>query len=262
MTALKENDLVSIFNQLPLDNFFRSLLLIQKRNNQAIYDPDQITEHHILRFYAFATVILKILHKGLQTHNQLRYNQFSKRLCRFIRHIVQYATDQWEIFLKRNILNDPAMLKRLQTEYDAFFLRAVYYLYSSQKSRTWQFLAIVPYEIVSSETIWKIFYFLHDSANEAETFLNPFDDTDYASKVFDVNLRSAFEENLVSLEDGECYYLLNTFANMALARGVEDMEFIKVAAMDLLQVIKKCFPDILSESINLSQKSSNYKINY
>lgn len=60
------------------------------------------------------------------------------------------------------------MLKRLEVEYDAFFLRATHYLYCSQKMGAWQFLAVVPYHVVSIKTLWRIFYLLHENDTEAE----------------------------------------------------------------------------------------------
>nr|XP_023017259.1 ectopic P granules protein 5 homolog [Leptinotarsa decemlineata] len=235
-TSLKENDLVALLNQLPLDDLFRNVLLVQHRDFKDSYDITVITEHHLLRYLAFSTVLLKILHKGLQTYNQPRYNQFSKRLSRFIRHVVQYATDQWEQFLKVQIIEDKAMLERLQVEYDAFFLRAIYYLYSSQKLGAWQFLAVIPYNMVTLPTLWKIFYFLHSQDSSAKDILNPLYMENYSVKIWEEGFRGQFEEKLGSLEDGEVYYLLNTFANMALARTEKDMDFIHSATMDLLEV--------------------------
>lgn len=223
-------------NQIRLDDVFRATLLVQKRNYKDSYDYTQITEHHILRFFAFATVLLKIFHKGLKTYQQPRYNQFAKRLSRFIRHVVQYATDQWEVFKTHQNLEDNAMLERLQVEYDAFFLRATYYLYSSQKLGAWQFLAVVPYHIVSKKALWKLYYFLHESDSSAENILVSRDFEDYEEKIWEVAMRNQFEEKLGSLSDAETYYLLNTFANMALARGKCDMDFIEAATVDLLQV--------------------------
>lgn len=133
-------------------------------------------------------------------------------------------------------VEDKAMLERLQVEYDAFFLRAIYCLYSSHKLAAWQFLAVIPYNMVTLKTLWKIFYFLHSSDNQAENILNPLDDEDYSKKIWEKDLRSQFEEKLGVLEDGEVYYLLNTFANMALARSEDDMDFIYSATVDLLQV--------------------------
>lgn len=237
-TSLKENDLVALMNQLRLDDVFRATLLVQRRNYKDYYDHTQVTEHHILRFFAFATVLLKILHRGLKTHQQPRYNQFGKRLSRLIRHVVQYATDQWEIFKNHQKLDDTAMLERLQVEYDAFFLRATYYLYSSQKLGAWQFLAVIPYHIISKKALWKLYYFLHDSDSAAENILVSSEVDDYEEKLWESATRIQFEEKLGSLSDPEIYYLLNTFANMALARDTCDMDFIHTSTLDLLHV---CF---------------------
>lgn len=128
------------------------------------------------------------------------------------------------------------MLERLQVEYDAFFLRAIYYLYICQKLGAWQFLAVIPYNMVTLKTLWKIFYFLHSSDKQAEEFLNPFDHEDYGKIIWESELRTQFEEKLTVLGDDEVYYLLNTFANMALARSSDDMDFIHSATVDLLKV--------------------------
>lgn len=181
-------------------------------------------------------MILRILQNGLQTYGQNRYNQFAKRLCRMVRHIVQYATDLWDYFKNNQNLNDMAMIERLQVEYDAFFLRAIYCLYNSKKMGAWQFLAVVPYNLISRKCLWKIFYFLHDPDSSVKSILDPTDNTDYSQKLWDMNVRNQFEEKLNSLEDSESYYLLNTFANMALLRSADDMDFIEAAMHDLLHV--------------------------
>lgn len=197
---------------------------------------EAISEYHILKFYAFSTTLIKILHRGLQHYNQPRYNQFSKRLSRLIRHIVQYATDQWELFQTNQTLEDTAMMKRLQVEYDAFFLRATHYLYLSQKLGAWQFLAIVPYNHVSLKTLWKIYYLLHNLDTAIEVILDPLDDTDYEKKLWDSYVRTQFQEKIINLTDDECYYLLNTFTNMALARNEDEINFIKATIKDLIEV--------------------------
>ncbi|KAK9711672.1 hypothetical protein QE152_g25342 [Popillia japonica] len=234
--SLRENDLVSLFNQLPIDDVFRMLLKVRRRDGQDYLDGSQITEHHLLRLLAFSTMILRILQNGLQTYAQNRYNQFAKRLCRMVRHIVQYATDLWDFFKNNQNLNDSAMLERLQVEYDAFFLRAIYCLYSSKKMGAWQFLAVVPYNLISRKCLWKIFYFLHDPDSSVKSILDPTDNTDYSEKLWNMNMRNQFEEKLNSLEDSESYYLLNTFANMALLRNSEDIDFIEAATCDLLHI--------------------------
>lgn len=153
-----------------------------------------------------------------------------------IRHVVQYATDQWEYFKKNGKLEDGAMMQRLQVEYDSFFLRATYYLFSSQKLGAWQFLAVVPYHMVSENVLWKLFYFFHDSNSSYETVLLHNAIGDLKEKLWHLAVRNQFEEKLETLSEAEIYYLLNTFANMALARKEEEMDFIKAIMVDLLQV--------------------------
>lgn len=68
-------------------------------------------------------------------------------------------------------VSDPAMLKRLQTEYDAFFVRATRCIFSSQRLGAWQFLAVVPYNTVSLSTLWRIFYSLHEDYKEEDSLV-------------------------------------------------------------------------------------------
>jgi hypothetical protein len=50
-------------------------------------------------------------------------------------------------------------------------------------------------------------------------------------------LRQQFEEKLVSMPDAESFYLLTTFANMALARSdPADASFVRAATLDLFEV--------------------------
>jgi hypothetical protein len=52
-------------------------------------------------------------------------------------------------------------------------------------------------------------------------------------------LRQQVEEKLTSMPDAESFYLLTTFANMAMARSdPADRSFIRAATLDLFQVSK------------------------
>lgn len=64
------------------------------------------------------------------------------------------------------------MLTRLQTEYDCFFFRATLCIFSSRRLGAWQYLAAIPYRIVSLSTLWQIFYILHTDSAPNDT-LNP-----------------------------------------------------------------------------------------
>lgn len=81
-----------------------NILIISHKNltifvcNRDLYDVRRVTEHHILRLFAFATLFVRLLRQGLRTYDSPRYRQFAKRLGRLIRHTVQYASDVWEGF--------------------------------------------------------------------------------------------------------------------------------------------------------------------
>lgn len=49
-------------------------------------------------------------------------------------------------------------------------------------------------------------------------------------------LDGEFEAKLSSMPEAEVYFLLNTFANMAIARGPEDSDFILTVTLDLFRV--------------------------
>ncbi|XP_069674865.1 ectopic P granules protein 5 homolog isoform X3 [Periplaneta americana] len=237
-THLRENDLVSFLNQIPMDCLFRHILLVERRDDRDLYDIRRVSDHHVLRLFAFATVFVRLLRQGLRTYDSPRYRQFAKRLGRLIRHTVQYASDLWESFRTYGQLSDPAMLRRLQTEYDAFFLRATRCIFSSQRLGAWQFLAVIPYNTVSTSTLWKLFYSLHEDYQEEDALASWSDsNTDWERKLLASQLRQQFEEKLTSMPDAESFYLLTTFANMAMARSdPEDRSFVRAATLDLFQV--------------------------
>ncbi|XP_063226634.1 ectopic P granules protein 5 homolog [Bacillus rossius redtenbacheri] len=235
-TLLKENDLVAILNQIPIDSLFRHVLLVDRRDDRDVYDDGLVTESHVLRLFAFASVLVRVLGRGLQTYGIPRYRQFAKRLGRLIRHAVQYVSDQWLSLRNSGHVVDGAMLRRLQVEYDAFLLRATQGIFSSQRLGAWQFLAVIPYNLVSINALWRLFYTLHKDGAEKECL--PDDaapDTGWEELVWSCELRQQFEEKLAAMPEAESFYLLTTFANMALARGNADEDFIRVVTLDLFQ---------------------------
>lgn len=100
---LFENDLVALLHQIPLDKMFEHILFIERSNNNFRQDKSSVTENHLLRIFAFFTVITKLLQKGLKAYNSPRYRQLAKRLSSLIKDIVQYASDLWEAFDKTKV---------------------------------------------------------------------------------------------------------------------------------------------------------------
>ncbi|XP_016841839.1 ectopic P granules protein 5 homolog isoform X2 [Nasonia vitripennis] len=232
---LSESDLISLLHQIPLDKLFEQALYIEQDSNEDYrQDRSSITEYHMLRIFAFSTVIVRLLKKGLKTYDSPRYRQLAKRLSALIRDVVQYASDLWESFDK-NQATDPSMIVRLQTEYDCFFLRATLCIFSSRRLGAWQYLAAIPYRIVSLSTLWQIFDILHiDSV--PNDLLNPDAVAEWEIELNSPTLRKQFEEKLSNLPGDESYFLLTTFANMAMARSNQDYEFVRATTIDLFQI--------------------------
>lgn len=100
---LFESDLISLLHQIPFNKLFQQILFIQYEDDKYYQNKNLITDHHMIRIFAFSTIIVKLLNKGLKTYDSPRYRQLAKRLSALIRDIVQYVSDQWEVFDKSQV---------------------------------------------------------------------------------------------------------------------------------------------------------------
>ncbi|XP_012532933.1 ectopic P granules protein 5 homolog isoform X2 [Monomorium pharaonis] len=257
---LFESDLISLLHQIPLDKLFEQVLFIQRQNDKYKQEEKAITTHHMLRLFAFYSVLIKLLKQGLKSYDSPRYRQLTKRLSALIRDVVQYASDQWEAFDKSQITDESKVLK-LQTEYDCFFLRAILCIFSSRRLGAWQYLAAIPYHIISSTTLWHIFYILHTDATSTDIKMSNMSVSDWESELSHPELHEQFEEKLGNMPGDESYFLLTTFANMAMARGYKDYDFVRTTTINLFQIgflsektQESCSKDARSLLSNLTSK--------
>ncbi|XP_012225114.2 ectopic P granules protein 5 homolog isoform X2 [Linepithema humile] len=257
---LFESDLISLLHQIPLDWLFEQVLFIQRQNDRYEQEGNAITDHHMLRLFAFYTVLVRLLRQGLKTYDSPRYRQLAKRLSALIRDVVQYASDQWEAFDTSQV-TDESMLLKLQMEYDCFFLRAILCIFSSRRLGAWQYLAAIPYNIISSTTLWHIFYILHTDSTANDIIISNMSVSDWEAELSCSELHKQFEEKLGNMPGDESYFLLTTFANMAMARGYKDYDFVRTTTIDLFQIgflsektQESCSKDARSLLSNLTSK--------
>ncbi|XP_063978440.1 ectopic P granules protein 5 homolog isoform X2 [Diachasmimorpha longicaudata] len=257
---LWESDLITLLNQIPLDKLFEQVLLIEKMEEGYRQDVRGITEPHMLKIFAFFTVVVRLFKQGLRTYDSPRYRQLAKRLSALIRDVVQYTSDQWEAFDKTQI-SDQSMQVRLQTEYDCFFLRATMCIFSSRRLGAWQYLAAIPYQNVSIHTLWYIFYALHKDTISMDPVPNDVSPLELETELSSAEIRKQFEEKLIDMPGDESYFLLTTFANMAMARGLKDYDFIRATTIDLFEIgflsettQEACSKDARSLLSNLTSK--------
>ncbi|XP_018355442.1 PREDICTED: ectopic P granules protein 5 homolog isoform X1 [Trachymyrmex septentrionalis] len=254
-----ESDLISLLHQIPFDKLFEQVLFIQRQNDKYEQEEKAITDHHMLRLFAFYGILVKLLKQGLKSYDSPRYRQLAKRLSALIRDVVHYASDQWEAFDKSQI-TDELMLLKLQTEYDCFFLKAILCIFSSRRLGAWQYLAAIPYHIISSTTLWHIFYILH-SDSTSDIAISNMSVSDWETALSCPELHRQFEEKLSNMPGDESYFLLTTFANMAMARGHKDYNFVRTTTIDLFQIgflseetQESCSKDARSLLSNLTSK--------
>ncbi|XP_012284320.1 ectopic P granules protein 5 homolog isoform X2 [Orussus abietinus] len=231
---LYENDLISLLRQIPLNKLFEQAFLIQRHGESYRQDTASVTEHHMLRIFAFSTVVIRLLRQGLRTYDSPRYRQLAKRLSALIRDVVQYVSDQWEIF--SNNKGASVSWVKLQTEYECFFLRAILCIFSSRRLGAWQYLAAIPYHIVSTSILWYIFYILHTDCASIDPLGPDMFKSDWKAELNSPTIRKQFEEKLSAMPGDESYFLLTTFANMAMSRPSEDYHFIQAVTIDLFQI--------------------------
>ncbi|CAD6215664.1 GSCOCG00000476001-RA-CDS [Cotesia congregata] len=254
--SLFESDLINLLNQIPIDKLFSQVLLIEETDSGFVQDTKGITEQHMLRVIAFAITLLRLFRQGLRTYDSPRYRQLAKRLSALIRDCVQYVSDQWELFDKS--ADRSTTIERLQLEYDWFFIRATMCVFSSRRLGAWQYLAAIPYHLISSSALWNIFYCLHKvQDNEDLQQVDCLSDWEADSS----GILKQFEEKLIEMPGDESYFLLTTFANMAMARSFKDYDFIRATTIDLFRIgflsektQESCSKDARSLLSNLTSK--------
>ncbi|GAB6019246.1 hypothetical protein CHUAL_000850 [Chamberlinius hualienensis] len=234
---LRESDLIAVVNQIPIGCLFKHLLGVFTIDDKDYYDNRYMTDQEMMRVFSVATQLVRLFRESFKTYHLSRYKQFTKRVSQFIRHLVINITDHLQAFLM-SYSDFPLVIRsRLLVEYDQFFLRSAYSIFSSQRKGAWQFMAAMPYTTVSVEMLWKILWLLHnDYAEDLETIEQELSACGWQKKLSDQHLHLKFEERLLSLPENEVYFLLTAFANMATSRGAQDRSFIETVCGEVFQI--------------------------
>ncbi|XP_068201303.1 ectopic P granules protein 5 homolog [Palaemon carinicauda] len=226
------------------------MLLINEENDTLEYSVASTSRQGLMKLFAFATYLIQLFRNGLVTYSQVRYRGVTKRLCRFLRHTVEYVTDHWLNYLNfhqslpqhsTDMNQVTAHWAVLQIEYDQLFERAVNCMFGNPRSGAWQFLAVIPYSSVSLLRLWKIVYRLHvgisDESDKTVAAADEQNSTceDWAALVSHSDTRGQFHDRLQVMEENEAFYLLTALANMAITREVTEEEFVKVLVNNIYE---------------------------
>lgn len=224
--GLKENDLVAIYDQIPFEMVFRLITYIEKNGNDYEMNAARISGHHIIKAIAFSSKFIAILKRGLTTYDTERYKQFAKRLGRLMKHTLFYISDIIQVFHSKDGYKDPEECQRIQVEFDELIVRSAHFIYESKKLSLFQYLADFPYQLVSTKSLWRLFYYLH--VGEFKVI-----EDDVPRLILDESFSIKFNDDVAS---DDLFFLLHAFAQMALSKGKDDWEFILFITLDILQI--------------------------
>lgn len=160
---LKEKDLIALLNQMPLEQLFGAITLARRTGSSYAIEAADIDAPHLLRLIGFANDLVQLVGDGLRTYNTERYRQFAKLLGRLIRHTVVYVAESYALFKRAGHAIVGLSVEthaRLGCEFDVFVLRAADFIYRSRCLGAWQYLALLPFGELRTETVWRLYYFL------------------------------------------------------------------------------------------------------
>ncbi|XP_050538200.1 ectopic P granules protein 5 homolog isoform X2 [Daktulosphaira vitifoliae] len=208
---LRESDIIALLNQIPFSILFKKMLSENNGNDEL--KINLWNDSNLLRIIAIANTLVNILKTGLEVYstNSADYRQFSKRLGQILQDVVNYVTDILEEY--------KYVSPRVQTEYDALIERTVLCLYDNIDRTTWQYLVMLPFKYISSQTSISLYQYI----------LN------LKSGINDCSIEE-LTDSIVKTSDDECYYILTTINNMALSRDMKDVEFITAVTSSLVKI--------------------------
>ncbi len=159
---LGDADLVEIFHQIPFGDLYKYLLSVETRDGELFHDLSKASHQSLMQLFAVASQLVRDLRKGFETFNRPRFRNFAKRICHAMRETLEFVTSHWTA-MKGHMedSDDGAMAKRIQVEYDAFFMRVIRSIFSAHELGTWQYFTYIPYKAVTLDMLWKVFYVLH-----------------------------------------------------------------------------------------------------
>ncbi|KAM3845120.1 ectopic P granules protein 5 homolog isoform 2-T2 [Vipera latastei] len=236
---LLEDDLVALLTQFPFHQLFQHMLGFDAKGR---YVPEKTTSQEMMKMLAFANSVVNLLAVGLETFNRARYRQFVKRIGHLIRMTLCHVSDHWAQFVSRakesGSTMPPYSLKKLQVEFDEFFLRTVLHVLKAKRLGVWLFMSEMPYGTLSSDTLWKLFSIMHcDESEDLEKFSSTLQLAECKQKLKDPAHLETFERYLQSMNSSEEICLLTTFAQMAQTKREDvDEDFVKVVVLEIYEV--------------------------
>ncbi|ETE58050.1 Ectopic P granules protein 5-like protein, partial [Ophiophagus hannah] len=178
--------------EFPFHELFQHMLGFDAEGS---YVSEKTTSQEMMKVLTFANSVVNLLAVGLETFNRARYRQFVKR----IGHLISRAKESGPVM-------QPYSLKKLQVEFDEFFLRAVLHV-------------------------------LKAKSEDLEKFSSTMQLAECKQKLRDPANLETFERYLQLMNSSEEICLLTTFAQMAQTKREDvDEDFVKVVVLEIYEV--------------------------
>ncbi|XP_023220857.1 ectopic P granules protein 5 homolog [Centruroides sculpturatus] len=228
----KESDILGLFQQIPFGDMFKFLLEIKVEDNKEFCKIDNFEEKKMVKLLSIVTWLIYIFREGFNTFQCRKYCDFSKLLGQYISDSVKYICYHWKNFRSSHESVDEAMTKRLQVEFDQFIYRSVASILTSKRKEAWQYL-VLPYELVSPETMWHIAWLM---VNWHSTESNKLSDSDIITKLQDLKYREMFQEQLCHLKINEITYLVNGLMTMIVSRKQDEKLYVCILTIVVFEL--------------------------
>ncbi|PWA19596.1 hypothetical protein CCH79_00006951, partial [Gambusia affinis] len=236
---LCEEDLISLLSQFPFQQLYSHMLGMSK---QGVYEPQACSSQKMMRVFAFASSLVEILARGLQTYNRARYRQLVKRIGHIIRMTVCYVSDHWAQYVSVTDAGGSSShvhsltLEKLQLEYDHLFLRAVLHVLRNKRLGIWLFMSEMPYGTLSSSMLWKVLYVMQCAETAGLETLSTVGDTQSCIQALrDLKHQEKFEGWLCEVNSSDGISLLTALAHMATPTQHFDPMFITTITLLIYQ---------------------------
>lgn len=153
------------------------------------------------------------------------------------RKTVLSASKFWEKCKCHFSDQDPALILRLQVEYDHFILRAIASILSTQRYGVWKFISVIKFDGVSEAMMWHIIWVIYNNGRDEIDDLNGlcpyFSDAYWKAKFNEPAMKYLFQEKLPTLSVSESECLLISLKNMVISRESNEIDFINTVTVEM-----------------------------
>ncbi|RWS25873.1 ectopic P granules protein 5-like protein, partial [Leptotrombidium deliense] len=238
---LTETDIIRLLQQVPFQDLLEYITERQFIDDDSLTQSlNQVSEYSMLKLLSVSTKMIQILRQGLITFNCMRFRTLTDYITLLIRKTVCAVASSWQNCKRKLTTEDPAMLLRLQVEYDHFVLRSVVAILSSQRFGVWRFVSVIPFNGVTESMMWHILWVFYnngrDEVDELGGLCPYFSDSYWRSKFNEPAMKYLFQEKLPTLSTSECECLLRSLGNMIKSRDSTEVEFINTVAVEMFEM--------------------------